>query len=78
MEFKGVFAEGCGEVIDFEGAEQCYRGISEHRHGLGGLTFADATGVLAEHHVADPEALVLDPPAATPQLEQPARIGLLP
>lgn len=72
-----MFTEGCGEIVDFKGAEQSRCGIPQHGHRVGRLALADATGVLAEHHVADPETLVLDPPAAAPQLEESLGVSLL-
>ena len=78
VDFNGVFAEGCGELGDFEGAEQVDSCISKNAHrGVSGAA-ADAREVFFEDHIAHPEEAVLDIPATTPQLKQSVRIDLVP
>ena len=72
-----MFAEGCGDVGDFEGAEQGDSGVAKNAHGGGGGSSPDAGVVFPEDDIAYPEEAVLDVPAAAPQGEQRVDIDLV-
>ena len=76
-DFEGVFAEGCGDVGNFEGTECVHRGIFDEAHRERGGAAADAAGIFAEHDIAHPEQAVLDLSAATPEIQKPFGAGAI-
>ena len=65
-----MLSEGFGDLRASEEAQKADAGVSEGGHVLGRRAALNATGVLAEHCVANPMQLVFDTPMTAPPIQQ--------